>query len=94
MLYREYMPVILTQVLAVTFDGSAVNRRLLKLHSQSDNDLIYKLPNPFTADNRDIFFFSDPPHLIKTARNCLASNHRELWVILYINYYVNKEHPL
>ena len=26
------------------------------------------------------FFFSDPPHLIKTVRNCFASNKQNLWV--------------
>ena len=29
----------------------------------------YKTSNPF-AEGRDIYFFCDPPHLLKTARNC------------------------
>ena len=28
--------------------------------------------NVYAPDSRDVYFFSDPPHLIKTARNCLS----------------------
>lgn len=38
-------------------------------------------PGTFYAnDGRFIYFFSDPPHLIKTVRNCWASPQRSLWV--------------
>ena len=30
--------------------------------------------------HRYLFFFSDPPHLIKTMRNCWTSKCRTLWV--------------
>ena len=56
------------QVLAVTFDGASVNRRLVKLHD-SASTLLYKVPNVCASDGRQLFFFSDPPHLIKTVRN-------------------------
>ena len=31
-------------------------------------------------------FFSDPPHLLKTIRNALASKSRNLWVSVFIGY--------
>ena len=64
--------------MGATFDGASINRRLVRLH-QINQDLLYKVPNPYAADNRDFFFFSDPPHLIKTTRNCWASQCRKLW---------------
>jgi hypothetical protein len=63
----------------VTFDGASVNRRFLSLHDTSNKEL-YKLINIHSDDRRDIYFFSDPPHLMKTARNCWASKCRSLWV--------------
>lgn len=47
---------------------------------KGNEDIFYKVPNVFAADSRDFYFFSDPPHLIKTARNCWASKARHLWV--------------
>ncbi len=66
------------QVLGATFDGASVNRRLVKIHDTSA-DLVYKVSNPFAA-GRDVFLFSDQPHLMKTARNCWSSYSRSLWV--------------
>lgn len=68
------------QVLGATLDGNAVNRRLIKLHPSPVDGVVYKVLNPFATDGRSLFFYSDPPHLVKTARNCLASNKRSLWV--------------
>lgn len=67
------------QVLGATMDGCAVNRKLIKIHNLASEHL-HKVLNPFSNDGRYIHFFSDPPHLIKTARNCLASKCRSLWV--------------
>ena len=66
------------RVIGCTCDGLSVNRRFFKLHDTKDD--VYKVVNPYSQDNRYIFFFSDPPHLIKTVRNCWASNKRLLWV--------------
>ena len=63
-------------------DGCAVNRKLIKIHQRSSG-LIHKVLNPFAKDGRHIHFFSDPPHLLKTVRNCLASKCRDLWVWCY-----------
>ena len=69
-----------TQVLGVTFDGASVNRRLIRIHSLKDNKLVYKVPNRHASDGRQLLFFSDPPHLVKTTWNCWASKARSLWV--------------
>ena len=61
-------------------DGASNNRRMIKLHS-SKSALTYKVNNIHANDSeRDLFFFSDPPHLLKTTRNCWASKCRFLWV--------------
>ena len=69
----------ITQVLGVTFDGASVNRRLVKLHNTAAT-LTYKVPNIFASDGRELLFFSDPPHLVKTTRNCWHSKCWSLWV--------------
>uniref|UniRef100_A0A1X7SX00 Transposable element P transposase n=1 Tax=Amphimedon queenslandica TaxID=400682 RepID=A0A1X7SX00_AMPQE len=66
-------------VLGSTSDGASINRRLIRLHSER-RYLIHKTLNPYVTDNtRCFFFFSDPPHLLKTVRNCWASPTRNLW---------------
>ena len=68
------------KVLALTCDGLAANRKLFKIHDPECPSMIYKVPNPYASDDRNLFFISDPPHLIKTVRNGWASNKRQLWV--------------
>ena len=72
----------LVQVLGATLDGALVNRRLIKLHDLGAQ-LTFKVKNIHAADGRGIFFFSDPPHLIKTTRNCWSSKCRSLWVCVH-----------
>ena len=65
--------------MAVTFDGASANRLFLKL--LGSEKVQCKVVNKHTPERRRLFFsFSDPPHLLKTARNCLASKARHLWV--------------
>lgn len=64
-------------VLSLTCDGASTNRRLWKLHS--NDDLVYKVPNIY-APERPLYFFCDPPHLLKTTRNSWYNKHRHLWV--------------
>lgn len=66
--------------LSSTFDGASVNRRLVKLHDTSDV-LLYKVRNIYSEDDRFIYFFSDPPHLIKTTQNCWASSCHNLKLV-------------
>ncbi len=65
--------------MGMTADGASVNRKLINLHHGRKRH-IYKTANPYTTSNRSFFFFSDPPHLLKTTRNCWASKSRILWV--------------
>ena len=78
------------KVRGVTCDGLSANRRFFKLHDMSSN-IVYKVRNKYAPEgHRDIFFFSDPPHLIKTTRNAWASTKRHLWVcILYTSVCMN-----
>ena len=67
-------------VLTLTCDGASSNRRLWKLHSSDTSDeLLHKVPNVF-APGRSLYFFCDPPHLLKTTRNSWYNYHRSLWV--------------
>ena len=68
----------------MTFDGSAINRKLLKIMSKED--IPFAVPNIYAEEERSILFFSDPPHLIKTTRNCWSSNCRRLWVSVMDHY--------
>ncbi len=82
------------KVLAVTFDGAAPNRRLVKIHNlglKKSGDA-YRVVNPFAVEERYLYFISDPPHLIKTTRNGWASQKRHLWVcyIVYKLVHVNE----
>lgn len=76
--------VIGLRVLFICCDGAIQNRRFFQLHV-SGSDTSYRTRNPYASDTRDIFFISDPPHLIKTARNCFASSSpksttRHMWL--------------
>ena len=66
------------KVIWCTCDGLSVNCCFFKLHGKKDD--LFKVLNPYSSDNRYINFFSNPPHLIKTVRNCWASKKRLLWV--------------
>ena len=68
------------KVLAATADGASTNRRLIKLHSSKSGEVVYKVVNPHSRDRRYLYFFADPPHLLKTVRNAWASPKRHLWV--------------
>ena len=59
------------KVICVTGDGASPNRKFFRMHGEKGN-LIYKTHNPFAdqKEKRSLFFVSDPPHLIKTTRNC------------------------
>ncbi len=68
------------KVIAHTLDGCSINRKYFKLMTTETGPLPYKMANPFTTDKRYIYFFSDPPHLIKTTRNCFHNPRRQLEV--------------
>ena len=71
------------KVIAVTCDGASPNRKLFRMHwhlTQDDDmnpgtDVTYCTRNLFSGtENRFLYFISDVPHLLKTARNCLSNS--------------------
>jgi hypothetical protein len=66
------------KVVACTCDGLSANRTFFKLHCKGEDS--YKVINPYSDELRYIYFLSDPPHLLKTTRNCWASSKRLMWV--------------
>ena len=69
------------RVMGLTCDGLAANRQLIRLHGpKNTKELVYKTINPYSMESQSLFFLIDPPHLLKTTRNCFASKHRHLWV--------------
>ena len=67
------------RVIGLTCDGLSANRRLFSMHGR-DAGTINRVENPYSADCRPFFFFSDPPHLVKTVRNAWENQKRQLWV--------------
>jgi len=70
------------KVLALVCDGLAANRKLFCLHNPDlgSDDILYKIPNPYSDDGRELFFISDSPHVIKTGPECLVHSKRHLSV--------------
>ena len=68
------------KVLTKTSDGNFVNRKYFKIVG-TGNIISHKYSNPLSFNTRQIYLFSDPPHLVKTARNCLSSTARKMEVI-------------
>ena len=64
-------------VIGTCCDGASPNRRFFRLHKEIDGgankDVVYRTVNLYSPD-RFIYFFSDAPHLVKTARNCLYNS--------------------
>ena len=44
------------------------------LNDDEETEVTFKVPNMFAQDERFIYFVADPPHLMKTARNCLSNS--------------------
>ena len=64
-------------VMTITCDGASDNRRMFAMFNDK-SALSYKTNNVYSEDSSQIFFISDPPHLIKTIRNCFSRG--KLWV--------------
>ena len=64
-------------VCAAVSDGASPNRLFFELHADlmdpGSGDLVHYTTNLFVP-SRKIYFFSDAPHLLKTARNCLFNS--------------------
>lgn len=71
----EALELSVLQVYFVTCDGLSANRNFFHL-SKDPNDCInypYKTTNPYNPE-RQVYFFCDTPHLLKTARNCFSNS--------------------
>ena len=66
------------KVIATVSDGASQNRAFYKMHTaftdDAGKDVVYRAVNLYASEQRFIWFFCDAPHLIKTARNCLANS--------------------
>lgn len=71
------------KVMGLTCDGLAANRLLMKMHAPGEA-LVHSVDNPYARPNRKLFFFSDPPHLLKTVRNAWANEKRNLEVCYHM----------
>nr|XP_047133158.1 uncharacterized protein LOC124811499 [Hydra vulgaris] len=64
-------------LVSVVADSASSNRTMIKLHRYMCGDMItpviFKTINLY-AKSRYIYFVADPPHLIKTSRNCLLNS--------------------
>ena len=52
-------------------DGTSVNFRAMKLLGCNIGTTSDNLDGLFTFDDNDVYFFPDPPHMLKLARNAL-----------------------
>ena len=66
------------KVIAATCDGASPNRKFFRMHRNLDGNpekgVVYRTINLMAKESRYIYFFADVPHLVKTARNCLANS--------------------
>ena len=66
------------QVVSLSSDGAKPNRRFYSLCLEETLTIPYKTTNPYSANPlhacSDLFLFCDPPHLLKTTRNCFSNS--------------------
>ena len=69
------------RVVFQTADGSSPNRRYFRMHRDpacsngAMKKVVHQAVNPYSMNGSNIvYFFSDPPHLMKTVRNSLANS--------------------
>ena len=61
---------------SITSDGAKPNRKFYRMsHSAEEKREVvtYKSSNPF-REGEKFYFFCDPPHLLKTSRNCFSNS--------------------
>ena len=60
-------------VMGLTCDGLAANQQLFSLHApKNTREIVHKTSNPYSILFQTFYFLSDPPHLLKTVRNCFS----------------------
>lgn len=75
----KHLSILGLRVMTITCDGASDNRKMFAMFN-SNADLSYKTINVYSEEKEEVFFISDPPHLVKTIRNCFARG--KLWVRL------------
>ena len=85
-------------VCATVSDGASPNRKFYELHAalvgeEFSVDVVHRTTNLF-APTRYIYFFSDAPHLLKTARNCLFNSVERIWKHISALYHADLEQGL
>lgn len=71
--------------LFITCDGAGQNRSFFEMNRTDQNEEPCNfMPNPYTDEERPLFFISDVPHLVKTTRNCFSNSgshtkSRNMW---------------
>lgn len=74
------------KLLALIGDGAATNKKFFRMHpplppgvipklDEFPTDVVYATVNLASSEKRPLFFIIDPPHLLKTLRNCLANSY-------------------
>ena len=74
------------KVICITADGSSSNRKFFRMNKSRDLSIPYKTNNPYAKDERWIYFIADPPHLIKTVRNCWSHSGVNGTIHMEVNY--------
>ena len=83
------------KVICITADGDSSNRKFFRMHKSPDMSIQYKTKNPYAKDGRWIYFIADPPHLIKTVRNCWShssvsgTRHMKVIITVVINFHMH-----
>ena len=72
------------QVIATVCDGASTNRKFYRMHEQmsnidDDSSVVYCTINIYSP-GRYIWFFADPPYLMKTTRNCIAHSGMSIYL--------------
>ena len=81
------------KVICVTADGASPNRKFFRMHGKK-GELVYNTHNPFAdpEEKRPLFFISDPPHLIKTTRNCWSHSGANGTRLMTVNVHTVNTH--
>ncbi|KAK3916262.1 Putative nuclease [Frankliniella fusca] len=77
------------KVSSIICDGAAMNKKFSRIHPGVDalqvgSDYVYATKNLAATEERLLYFMVDPPHLLKTVRNCLTNSYchkksRKMW---------------
>ena len=72
------------QVIATVSHGASPSRKLYWVHEQmsntDDSNVVYCTVNLYSP-GRYIWFFADPPHFMKTTRNCIAHSGMSIYLL-------------